>query len=477
MTHSLRKDGIPMKRVTLCAFWCVALAAWPVQAAEPSGGLSTDQVQSLLQSVQLDAPTRAAMNAVTNNDIKDLALNREIAASHDEVFSFLLPTKGITDQQESGRCWLFAGLNMLRQGVIQRYKLEDFELSESYLAFWDHLEKSNVFLEFVIESRTRDLLDREVDHMLDEPVDDGGYWAYVVGLVEKYGVLPKKFMGETKSSSDTERMNRIFQWSLRRDATILRDMATQGKPVETLRQEKIRMLQDVMRLLVINYGEPPSEFLWRVTNDSGVVTEQKTYTPQQFYHEVISTNLADYVSLADFPIHPYDAHYSIRLTREMADRANMDFVNVDMKRMKAIALAALLDSNRVWFGCDMGFDVNGKKGLMAKGLMDYETLFGVPLAMTKKERLNYRHSSSNHSMVLVGVDIVDGQPRRWRVENSWGDERGDKGLFTMSDDWFDEYVLNVIVPKKYVPADLLAVLRQPPTELPVWDPAWKQLRW
>jgi bleomycin hydrolase len=320
-------------------------------------------------------------------------------------------------------------------------------------------------------------LDRELDQQLEEPVSDGGYWGYVVGLVEKYGVLPKKFMGETKSSSNTERMDRVFQSLLRRDASVLREMAAQGKPVEALRAEKMKMLQDVMRLLVINYGQPPGEFLWRVTSDSGVVTESHTYTPQQFYREVITTDLADYVSLADFPVHPYQQHYSIRLTKAMADRPEIDFVNVDVKRIKEIALAALLDSQRVWFGCDMGFDVSGKKGLMVKGLVDYESLFGVPLGMTKTQRLNYRHSSSNHAMVLVGVDIVDGKPRRWRVENSWGDERGDKGFFTMSDDWFDEYVLNVIVPRKYVPKDLLAVLDQPPTELPVWDPAWQQLRW
>ena len=466
-----------MNRLTLTTLMWVALTASTAQAAEPGGGLSPDQLRSLLQSVRLDAPTRAAMNAVTNNDIKDLVLNRGITAANDDVFSFSLPTKGITNQENTGRCWLFAGMNMLRQGVVKRYKLEDFELSQSYMAFWDRLEKSNVFLEFIIETRGRDLLDRELDQQLDEPVSDGGYWGYVVGLVEKYGVLPKKFMGETKSSSNTERMDGVFQSLLRRDAAVLREMAAQGRSPEALREEKMKLLQDVTRLLVINYGEPPGEFLWRVTSDSGVVTETHTYTPQQFYHEVIATDLADYVSLADFPVHPYQRHYSIRLTKAMADRPDIDFVNVDIQRMKEIALAALLDSQRVWFGCDMGFDVSGKKGLMVKGLVDYESLFGVPLSMTKTQRLNYRHSSSNHAMVLVGVDIVDGQPRRWRVENSWGSERGDKGFFTMSDDWFDEYVLNVIVPRKYVPKDLLAVLDQPPTELPVWDPAWQQLRW
>ena len=466
-----------MKRMIPAIFVLCVWAATAVFAADPPSGLTNDQLKTLMQSVKMDAPTRAAMNAVANNDIRDLTLSRAITAATDDVFSFSLPTKGITDQENTGRCWMFAGLNILRQEVIRTYKLGDFELSQSYMAFYDRLEKANVFLEFIIETRSRDLLDREVDHMLNDPVSDGGYWGYVVNLVEKYGVLPKKFMSETKSSSSTERMDKVFHSLLRRDAALLRDMAAAGKPIAALRNEKLNMLQDVTRLLVINYGQPPTEFLWRVVSDSGVVTESKTYTPQQFYRDVIGVNLSDYVSLADFPIHPYTKHYSIQLTKAMADKPDIDFVNVDMKRMKNIALTALLDSQRVWFGCDMGFDVSGKKGLMIKGLVDYESLFGVPLGMTKPQRLNYRHSSSNHAMVLVGVDVQDGKPSRWRVENSWGDERGDKGFFTMSDEWFDDYVLNVIVPRKYVPQDLLAALQQPPTPLPVWDPAWLQLRW
>lgn len=466
-----------MFRVLSIAVLCVIGFGGTVSAAEPSGGLTSEQVRSLIQSVKMDPATRAAMNAVTNNDIRDLVLNRDITAVNDDVFSFSLPTKGITDQESTGRCWLFAGMNMVRQDVAKKYKLDDFELSQSYMAFWDRLEKMNVFLEFIIDTRMRDLTDREIAHMLNDPVSDGGYWGYVVNLVEKYGVLPKKFMGETKSSADTDRMDKVLHTLLRRDAMMLREMAAAGKPVSALRDEKLKMLQDVMRVLVISYGQPPTEFLWRVVSDSGVVTEEKIYTPQQFYRDAIGTNLADYVSLADFPIHPYGRHYAIQLTKAMADKPNIDFVNVEIGRMKEIALKALLDSNRVWFGCDMGQDVSGKKGLMVDGLVDYESLFGVTLDMTKAQRLNSRHSSSNHAMVLTGVDIVNGKPTRWRVENSWGSDRGDKGFFTMSDEWFNENVLNIIVPRTYVPADLLTILRQPPTELPVWDPSWARLRW
>jgi bleomycin hydrolase len=441
-------------------------------SAGPDGAITAADISKLMESVTLDPATRTAMNAVSNNDIRELALNREVVAVTDDVFSFKIPTKGITDQEKTGRCWLFAGLNLLRQGVIKKFGMEEFELSESYLAFWDKLEKANVFLEFMIETRDRDLLDREVDHMLDDPVGDGGYWGYVIGVVEKYGVVPKAFMAETHSSAETGRMNYVLTTMLRRDAMILRTMGAEGKSMDELREEKMKMLEDVFRILVINYGQPPSEFLWRTVDKDGKASEPTTYTPQQFYREVIGVDLSEFVSLANYPIHPFGKNYSINLTRGMADKPDITFANLDVAEIKSYAMKALLDSQRVWFGCDMGHDVHSKKGLMVKGLYNFEDLFDVELDMTKAQRLDYRHSSNNHAMVFTGVDIIDGKPRKWLVENSWGSERGDKGLFTMSDEWFDEYVFDVVIPKKYLPDTVLAIREQPPIALPVWDPVW-----
>jgi bleomycin hydrolase len=237
------------------------------------------------------------------------------------------------------------------------------------------------------------------------------------------------------------------------------------------------MLKEIYRVLVINYGVPPSEFAWRATSDSGKVSDPVTYTPQKFYTEVIGVDLAEYVSLANYPIHPFGKNYSINLTRSMAEQSDVSFVNVDSKQMKEYALKALLDSNRVWFGCDVGHDANSKKGLFVKGLYNYEELFGVKLGMTKTERLQYRHSASNHAMVFVGVDMVNGKPTKWRVENSWGKDKGDGGFFTLSDGWFDEYVMDVIIPKSYLPENILSIAKQPPAPLPVWDPVWRSMGW
>jgi len=461
----------------LAAILVVVTLLTPSFAAEPSPGLSQQQIASLVASLKMDARTIAATNAVSNNDIRDLALSRRVAAVNDDVFSFSLPVKGMTDQESSGRCWMFAGLNILRQSVIKKYELDDFELSQSYLAFWDKLEKANTFLEYVIELRDRDILDRELCFLLDDPIGDGGYWPWVVDLVQKYGVVPKKFMGETKSSANTSRMDYILTSLLRRDACELRRMATEKKSVEGLRGEKNKMLEGVFRVLVINYGQPPSEFVWRTESDSGTVSEPVTCTPQSFYRDIIGVDLADYVSLANYPLHPLNRRYSVNLTHGMADGKDFSFINLSDQSIKSYALKALLDSSLVWFGADMGHDVHGKKGLMISGLYDYEELFGVQLDMTKEDRLDYRHSASNHSMVLTGVDMADGKPSRWRVENSWGKDRGDDGYFTMSDGWFDEYVLNVVVPRTYLAPEVAALEKQTPTPLPVWDPAWKALRW
>ncbi|MCC6477285.1 C1 family peptidase [bacterium] len=451
---------------------CAALAC----AQTTDGGLTLKQSHEILGSVRLDDHTRAAMNAVTNNDIRSLALNRDVVAVEDDIFSFSLPTKGITNQESSGRCWLFAGLNLVRQDAAKKWDMDEFEFSQSYFAFWDLFEKSNAFLEYVIKTRERDIMDRELSKQLEDPVGDGGYWPYVVSLVEKYGVVPKKVMGETNSSANTGRMHAILTALLRRDAATLRSMAASGKSAEELRAEKAKMLPDVMRLLVINYGVPPTEFEWRTTDTTGKASDPVTFTPQDFYKEVVQVDFSEYVTVACYPNQPFGKNYSISATNPMADEPDISFINVDAKTMKDLALKALLDSNRVWFGCDVGQESYSKKGLLVRGVYNYEELFGLELDMNKPDRLNYRSQSSNHAMVLVGVDIVDGKPRKWRVENSWGKDRGDDGFFTMSDDWFDEYVMDVIVPVRYLPADVLAITKQDPIPLPIWDPAWESLR-
>jgi bleomycin hydrolase len=237
-------------RILIALYLLAILSASPLLAED--GSLSPELIDEIRSSFEMDPHTRAMYNAITNKDIKDLALNREIVRSHDKLFSHKIDVKGITNQKSSGRCWLFAGLNNIRHHVIKKHELGKFEFSQIYLTFWDKLEKANTFLEYIIEFRDRDILDRELEFALKMPCGDGGFWENVVDLVNKYGVVPKDAYAETNSSNSTGSMNRILSKKLRADAVKLRKMHQQGKPLEQLRIEKEKMLAEVYKILVIN---------------------------------------------------------------------------------------------------------------------------------------------------------------------------------------------------------------------------------
>lgn len=438
--------------------------------------LSTDLLEQIRSSFQMDSHIRAMRNSVTNNSINELALNRDILSGHNEVFSDKVETKGITNQKQSGRCWLFAGLNILRPIVIEKYNLEEFEFSQNYLTFWDKMEKANTFLETIIELRDRDLMDRRVVFYLQTPLPDGGYWENVVNLIEKYGVVPKTVMAETTSSEGTALMNRVIQRKLRADAVKLRQMHKDEKSIEQMREAKKKMLADVYKMLVINLGRPPEKFDWRYEDANSVVSELKTYTPESFYEEFVAVDLRQYVDLYNDSSKDYGNHYEVEGTKDLYDGENVHFANVDIQTLKDIALKALLDDQPVWFGADVSKDQDREHGIMAVGLYDYQSIFDVDLKMTKAQRSLYRESTVNHAMVFTAVDLKDEEAVKWKVENSWGDEKGSKGYWTLYDSWFDENVYSIIVQKKYVPGDVLKIFEKKPIVLPPWDPIWSDIR-
>jgi bleomycin hydrolase len=364
----------------------------------------------------------------------------------------------------------------MRPLVIDRLKLNDFEFSQNYLFFWDKMEKANTFLENVISTQDRDLLDREVVLILSDPFPDGGYWSYVVDLINKYGLIPKAVMPETQNSSNTGMMDNLIARKLRQDATVLREMSKKGAKINELRERKVEMLKEIYHMLVLNLGMPPTEFQWRYEDRDTVVSQLKTYTPQTFFEEVVGVNLNDYVSLVNSPNHPYNQLYQIRRTRNLYDSPDVTFINLDVKQLREFALLSVLKDDPVWFACDVGKDQDGEKGIMAPDIYDYQSIYGVDLQLTKSDRLLYRESSANHAMVFVGVDTLNSQPTKWLVENSWGDAKGNKGYWTMYDKWFDEYVYEVIINKKYLPQDILDILKTKPEELPPWDPMSSMLK-
>ena len=434
------------------------------------GALTPKVVGRIRSEFKMDSHTKSMYNAITNNDITALALNRDILREHNEVFSNKVKAKGITNQKKSGRCWLFAGLNVMRPKVIEKYKLKGFELSQNHLAFWDKLEKANAFLERVIRLRDRDIMDRRMELLLRNPVPDGGYWESVVNLVEKYGVVPQEVMPETNSSGNTGLMNKLLARTLRADAVRLRTMHGQKRPVKELRTEKTRMLGEVYKMLVMNLGEPPTKFQWRFEDANSVVSELHTYTPKSFYKDFVGVDLREYVDLFNDPSKDYGKHYRLGLSKNVYGGEDVHFANIEMEALKDIAAKSVLDKEPLWFACDVGKDQNRDHGIMARGMYDYDSIYEIDMTMTKAERALFRESVPNHAMVFVGIDIRDGKPAKWMVENSWGDDKGSKGYWTLYDTWFDLNVYSIIVKKKYVPEEVLKILEQDPVALPLWDP-------
>jgi len=468
-----------MKRAALFFFTVLlfcAVSTCPAGAGKDKGALTEAVRDEIRSSFRLEGDTRILHHALRDHDIKKIVLNQSLYVAADPYFTHQIDIKGITDQKKTGRCWLFAGYNILRPIVQQKLNLETFEFSQSYGQFWDKLEKANLFLEAVLRTAGLDLKDRKVEWLLKRPFPDGGQWNMVVDLCDKYGVVPKEVMPETHSSSNTAMMNRLISRKLRLGASILREMHTGGKTAEALEAKKLDILKDVYKMLVIHLGEPPTEFTWRYEDKDEKINEAKTYTPVQFYQEVVGKNLSEYVCLYHCPVHPFNALYRIELDRNLFDREDMTFLNAAVEDLKALTIAQLLDDEGVWFGCDVGKDLYSDKGFMALGMYDYEELYDVDLGLSKKDRINFHDSVPTHAMAIIGVDMREEKPVKWLIENSWGEERGDKGKYTMTDAWFDEYVFAVVVDRKYLPERLLKILEENPTILPPWDPMYGWIR-
>ncbi len=505
--------------VVLCAAFCCA-------GADPSG-LDEAVIERIRSDFRMDSHTRAMYNAISNTDIRTLAVNRDLLREHDEFFSSKVEVKGISNQRSSGRCWLFAALNSIRQHVIKENKLKNFDFSHIYLTFWDKMEKANTFYERMIEFRDRDMMDRELVFLLKKPLPDGGYWENAKDLIQKYGLVPKEVMPETHSSNNTAMMNHIIERKMRVDAVKLRKMAGQQKSVRQMRRVKEEMLGEVYRLLVMNLGVPPVEFDWRYEpkekgddedsedgdegdddgdeqsddeedddyddgedadddegdDDDGDVEDEdegyedksvmiKGYTPKRFYDEFVGVDLDEYVNILNDTTHPVGRRYQIVLTRNLYDGRDLDYANVDIETIKAAATKSLADGRPLWFACDVSVDQYSDKGIMAENMYDYGSIFDVDLEMFRAELALFRENVPNHGMNLVGVDIQDGRAVKWLVENSWGSDKGSSGMWVMYDDWFDMNVYGIVVRKEYLPEEIVEIFEQTPTKLPVWDPMW-----
>jgi bleomycin hydrolase len=440
---------------------------------DPAAALAPDAIRQLERSFGAEARYRLAQNAVTQTSIDDVALNRSVVTTIDHTFSHKLDDWTATNQKKSGRCWMFAGLNLLRVGAMEAMNLKEFEFSQNFTLFFDKLERSNYFLEAIIATVDRPVDDRTVAFLLERPLDDGGQWNMFVNVVRKHGLVPKAFMPETESSSNTRRMNAVLLHKLREGARTIRDLRGGGAPMEALRAAKRSVLEVIHRVLCIHLGTPPERFDWQWNDKDKAFHRDGPTTPGEFAARYVKLPLDEYVCLVHDPRpeHPFGRTYTVEFLGNVVGGGIVKYLNVDMDVMKEVACRTLMEGEPVWFGCDVGPMMRRDLGLWDRRLFDYETLYDTEFTLDKPGRLAYHQTQMTHAMLFTGVDVVDGRPRRWRVENSWGDEEsGRKGFFVMNDSWFDEYMFEIAARRDALPESLRAAVDLEPIVLPPWDP-------
>ena len=444
----------------------IATALLSISAFAQKGGLDEATLSEIRKGYEGTATDKALRNAMNAAPLAVLAHNFERAAMIDTHFSDEIKTKGRTDQKSSGRCWLFTGLNILRESTIERFNLGAFKFSQNYCFFYDQLEKANLFLQAVIDTRDKSFDDRTVDWLFAHPISDGGTFTGVADIISKYGVVPAEIFPESLSATSTSAYRGQLATLLRQDGLALRDAPKKAG----LQKMKVEMLKEIYRVLALTLGEPPTEFEWTCRDAKGKVISTKTYTPLSFYEEFVGFDLQNnYIMLMNDPAREYGKVYEIEYDRHSYDGHNWLYINLPLDDIKKMAIASIKGGDPLYFSCDVGKFLDRKRGICDLKNFDYESLLGVKYTMDKKQRILTHASASTHAMTLIAVDLKDGVPQKWMVENSWGDT-GYKGSIIMTDEWFDEYMFRLVVEKKYVPAEIQALLKQKPTMLPAWDP-------
>jgi len=413
---------------------------------------------------------KALSRVIVKNELQGLFEKLEVKPSIQFKFSNEIKTLPVTSQKQSGRCWIFAGLNVLREIVANRYEMKDFELSQNYTAFYDKLEKINYFIEIMDDFLKVDQDDRTLQHILKTGIQDGGQWDMFVSLIEKYGVVPKEAMQETSSSSNTRFMNQIINIKLRQYASNARHLFAEDRKDE-IESLKKQTLDELYTFLVTNFGMPPKSFdLEFVAKDAYQII--KGLTPQAFYKDYMHDVLKEYISIIHAPTQdkPFMKTYRVAYLGNVIDGREIKYLNLDMESFKDLVLKQLNNKELVWFGSDVSRYGDRNVGVWDDNQFDDEEMLEMSLYMTKEDELDYSNSSMNHAMVLTGVNLDEGKPNRWKIENSWGDQNGNKGYYLMTDTWFDRYVYQAVVNKKYLSQEQLQAWAQKPIILKPWDP-------
>lgn len=435
--------------------------------------LSIDKINEYEKEFLEDKRNIVAMNAATYNGVQKVA--RDVNALKDEPFAFNVDIKNgdVTNQKKSGRCWMFASMNVLRNIVIKKFNLENFELSQSYTLFWDKLERCNYYMEAVIEKANEPLEDRVMDYLMTDLLSDGGQWDMFVNIVKKYGLVPKYAYPESQTSSATVQLNKYLCKIMRKYTTELREKV-QNEGVEKARELKEEVLKDVYNVLTSTLGEIPEKFDVVLHDKDGKLIEDKGMDAHSFFDKYIGADIDDYVSLINSPTEdkPFNKTYTIKYLGNIVEGRIVKHLNLPIEELKKAAVKQLKDGYPVWFGCDVGRSsiVEDERAILDTKAVDYETLFNVDLKLSKEDALDYGYSMMTHAMTFTGVQMDGNEALRFKVENSWGEKFGYKGHFVMTSDWFDQYVYQVVVNKKYLTEKSRKDYEKEAKELKPWDP-------
>ena len=436
-----------------------------------SKGVTEAQIEEFRKSFDSDPSATVAQNAVSNADLSTLALRRDLVQNMDFSFSTKLDEWSATNQRRSGRCWLFATLNLFRVGAMKKMNVKNFEFSQAHIHFWDKLERANHFLEAILDTSDRPVDDRTIHFLLSDPIGDGGQWNMATNLIRKHGLVPMSAYPESHSSSNTRSMNTVLKDILRTTASEIRRILDDGGSNNEARKHKDERMKEIWRVLCIHLGTPPEKFDWQWRDKDNEFHRKGTMTPLEFVDEYVEVDWEEYICIVNDPRNEYYRTYTVDFLQNVAGGPPVVYLNVPSNEMKDITQRLLEDGIPVWMGCDVGKNMARKRGLWDAELYDLKRLYGIQFGMEKADRLRFGQTMMTHAMLFTGVDVVDGKTRRWRVENSWGSEdSGEKGFYTMNDNWYDEHMFEIAAPKDYLTDEMKSGLKGDPIVLPAWDP-------
>ncbi len=443
------------------------------QSPKSTGALTHEMIASFRRHFLSDPTLKSAQNAATRGNIQELAINRDVLNKTQFCFSNEIDSKaGVTDQKRSGTCWMFADMNWLRNITMRKFNLDDFEYSENFMMFWDKLEKANFWLEQIIQLRDQDLDDRKVHHLLKNPISDGGEWHIFQNVVMKYGIIPNAAMPDTFNRESSRFLNEILSYKLRAYAAKIRSMHADGESLEKIYARKTKYLRNIYRILAIFLGTPPEMFDWSYRDKDKNYHQEIQITPLEFYKKYVGLDMNDMVILGNSPMRstPYGQTFTLEFFSNMVGGRSWTWLNLPIETVKEYALKVLLDNEPCLFGCDVLQQSHSKEGILSEEIYDYDLLFKTTFKMDKQTRMEFRQTEFTHCMVLVGVDLVDNKPIKWKIENSWGKDVGKRGFFIMSDKWFEEHLMVLVINRKYLAQEHLALFDQTPVILPPWSP-------